>query len=280
MLSLLLPRGSVLAFIAAQPQDLESLRLQNEQGELERSVGHHFRISTQFAARPEDLVTTLANHKPHVLHFAGHGAGADGLAMENRHGKMTLLHTKTLEKVLAEKSLSSNLRLVVLNACWSSEQARVIAEQVPAVISMRSSILDATAMKFTSHFYAKLAEGKTISDAFHQTLLILDIKKTPDRHVPELQENARLIALLVTLNLPAWNRYFTENFSIEDLQTFTAVHFEEFHRLEWKPNASLSQQTIHFLDYIRKRKKVGELREALRQTRGAEFTDLEHTLCS
>jgi cell division protein FtsB len=55
---------------------------------------------------------------------------------------------------------------VVLNACYSETQAKVIAEHIPFVIGMNQAIGDKAAIAFAVGFYKALAAGNTIEKAY------------------------------------------------------------------------------------------------------------------
>jgi tetratricopeptide (TPR) repeat protein len=117
----------------------------------------------------------------HVLHWIGHGdvdlrTGANVLMFEDRDGASDPVDGNQLANVLH----GSDIRLVLLNACHSAaptptqtpsaETTRGIAEVlltsgIPAVVGMRVSVLDPTARRFSSEFYASLADGSAIDDA-------------------------------------------------------------------------------------------------------------------
>jgi tetratricopeptide (TPR) repeat protein len=129
----------------------------------------------------------------HVLHWIGHGnvdpaTGANVLMFEDREGASDPVDGTGLANVLH----GSDIRLVLLNACHSAapsptptatptrtptptqtpaaETTRGIAEVlltsgIPAVVGMRVSVLDPTARRFASEFYAALADGSAIDDA-------------------------------------------------------------------------------------------------------------------
>lgn len=55
---------------------------------------------------------------------------------------------------------------MVLNACYSEEQARAIAKSIPFVIGTTSAIPDEGAKKFSELFYYALGSGRSLHEAF------------------------------------------------------------------------------------------------------------------
>jgi tetratricopeptide (TPR) repeat protein len=152
----------------------------------------------EVATLPHATVSTLRNAlreatgadppRPfHALHWIGHGnvdpvTGANVLMFEDREGASDPIDGAELANVLH----GSDIRLVLLNACHSAapsplatpiateaqsaETTRGIAEVllksgIPAVVGMRVSVLDGTARRFASEFYAALADQSAIDDA-------------------------------------------------------------------------------------------------------------------
>ena len=64
------------------------------------------------------------------------------------------------------KVLKDNIRVVVLNACYSEEQAQAIVEEIDFVVGMADSIEDEAARVFAAAFYRGLAFGRSVQTAF------------------------------------------------------------------------------------------------------------------
>jgi hypothetical protein len=62
--------------------------------------------------------------------------------------------------------LKDDIRVVVLNACYSEVQAQAIVEQIDFVIGMSDSIGDEAARVFAAAFYRGLAFGRSVHTAF------------------------------------------------------------------------------------------------------------------
>ena len=82
--------------------------------------------------------------------------------------------------------LRAGLRCVVLNACYTDEQATAIAAHVPCVVGMRCQVLDDTAVLFSAGFYRGIANGRSIRASFDLACNGLDMHGVPDRDVPRL----------------------------------------------------------------------------------------------
>jgi hypothetical protein len=64
----------------------------------------------------------------------------------------------------------------VLNACYSDEQARGIAESVDCTVGMTGEVDDEAARIFAAAFYRALGFGKSVARAFDEgrTALLMD----------------------------------------------------------------------------------------------------------
>lgn len=159
---------TTILFLAANPKNTGRLRLDEEvrdiQEGLQLSSGRdHIRFEAQWAIRLKDLRRSLLKHTPHIVHFSGHGAGAEGLVLEDEAGYMRCIKTDTLAQLF---KLCPSVQCVVLNACYSQVQAKAIAQHVPCVIGMNQAIADETAIKFAVGFYDALGYGRTLAEAY------------------------------------------------------------------------------------------------------------------
>jgi hypothetical protein len=164
-----LERPRVL-MLAANPKGTEPLALDREQrkviDELRQSqYGDQVAVVFEPAGIWEDLAFYLLTHTPTIVHFSGHGL-VEGIALEDRSGNAHLVPTSALEALFAEPHINQNLRLVVLNSCFSLAQAEAIVAHVDAVIGNGISIPDDTAIEFARSLYMALGRGLDVAAAF------------------------------------------------------------------------------------------------------------------
>jgi hypothetical protein len=74
----------------------------------------------------------------------------------------------------------------VLNACYSSVQARSISSAVQYVVGMNRAIGDIAAIKFSTGFYDALASGRTYPDAFRFGCNAISLRGIPEFLTPIL----------------------------------------------------------------------------------------------
>ncbi|GAX45657.1 pentapeptide repeat-containing protein [Tolypothrix sp. NIES-4075] len=119
-----------ILILAANAKTTPRLRLDEEVREIDAGLQRAkkrelFDLKQRWAVRVQDVYQSLLDFKPQIVHFSGHGAGDDGLQLEDETGKIRLVSTEALAKLF--ELFASNIECVVLNACYSEVQASAIA---------------------------------------------------------------------------------------------------------------------------------------------------------
>jgi hypothetical protein len=224
--------GATILFISAMPSDEGAIDFSGEYRAIDEAVRGCYKLVAKLAAQPEDLVYALAEVKPEVLHFSGHGTGKDGLAFENAQRQMVLLSREALDTVFAAEELIAPLRLIVLNACWSVEQARVIAKKGPDTVGMKIDVLDDVAKAFGGGFYRTLAAGLTIAGAHAAAIAATAAKGLPEADTPVLvagkKSKESRIKKTLLIDRPALLALVDQLYPGDDLKGLIFESFEEF----------------------------------------------------
>jgi len=191
-------------FLEANPRSTNRLAIDEEMHAIEqklRASEHRDALVFQsaWAVRPDDLLQLLNQHQPHVVHFSGHGSG-EGLSLAGDDGRDRLVSTRALKALFT--TLKDNIRLVVLNACYSREQAQALVEIIDCVIGMKESIHDETATAFASSFYRAIGFGRSIQEAFEQGITSLLLEGIAEEDIPELLVKQGVDAKKVVLIAP------------------------------------------------------------------------------
>ena len=157
-----------ILFLSANPLTTPRLRLDKEVREIReglRRATHRsqFDIQSRFAVRIRDLRRSLLDEKPQIVHFSGHGK-KEGLFVEDEQGMAALISSKALAGLF--ELFSSQVECVILNACYSASQAKVISKHIKYVIGMKKEINDEAATEFAVGFYDALGAGKSVEEAF------------------------------------------------------------------------------------------------------------------
>ncbi len=119
-----------ILFLAANPEDTAQLRIDKEVREIKQALlqsefRDKFDIEQEWAVRVSDLQGHLLRHKPDIVHFSGHGSNSSEIILEDNWGGSHKVSEQALSQLFAV--LKDNIRCVVLNACYSAQQAQAIA---------------------------------------------------------------------------------------------------------------------------------------------------------
>jgi hypothetical protein len=177
-----------ILFMNASPTDRARLSRDDEaraiQDRLQRAaLRDQFNLRQHFAARVDDLQARLLDEKPHIVHFSGYN-DAEGLVLQDDAGRSFLVSASALRRLFS--ILKDEIRVVVLNACFSEQQAAGIAESIDCVIGMASAIDDAAAITFAASFYRALAYGRSVREAFELGQNAIELGGSAGHDVPML----------------------------------------------------------------------------------------------
>ncbi len=178
-----------ILFLAANTLDATHLRLDKEVKEIEDTLRKaqfrdKFDFKQQWAVRVTDLQEYLLYHKPHIVHFSGHGSQLSEIILEDNDGTSYPVPPHALSKLFL--TLKDNIRCVILTACYSEKQAQAIAEHIDCVIGMSKAISDSAATSFSSAFYQALAFGRSVKTAFELGCIQIELENRDEFHIPEL----------------------------------------------------------------------------------------------
>jgi hypothetical protein len=184
-----------ILILSANPKDTSRLRLDREVREIQDTIKlaknrEQFELVTTWAVRVKDLRRKLLEHKPTIVHFSGHGSGADGLVLENDLGQMQLVNTESLAELFG--LFQDTIECVLLNACYSEEQANAIHLSIDCVIGMNQKIGDEAAINFAVGFYDALVAGRFYEDCFKFARNSLNLEGIPESETPVLKARQRI----------------------------------------------------------------------------------------
>ncbi|TMQ09207.1 MAG: CHAT domain-containing protein [Deltaproteobacteria bacterium] len=162
---------------------------------------------TRWAAEPLDLLRELRELKPTIVHFSGHGArpaattdraqGRDlvaaapsadepsGMIFDGANGRSQLVTPEAIARTFG--AVGTQVRLVVLNACYSAPIAKALRGHVDCVVGMSGAIHDDVARSFAIGFYGGLGEQESVAAAFEQAKAAIHLNGLPDADHPQLQ---------------------------------------------------------------------------------------------
>jgi CHAT domain len=169
------------------------LALDEEARTIERALNasaraSSFELVTKWAVRGSEVQEHLLRHRPHLVHLSGHGDEREGLVLLDADGGPQRTSVAALAALF--KVLRDDVRVVLLNACWSAAQATAISQFVDCVIGMRLPLSDPAAISFAGAFYGALGFGRTVREAFELGKVALALQGFPESHVPQLFERS------------------------------------------------------------------------------------------
>ena len=177
--------------MTSSPSDVVELDVEHERnrlnGALEELVAKQLvtidwlENGTRQALR-QKLRRAAPNAPYHVFHYIGHGTFDDArgegfLLFEDANQRSDLVDGRYLGQMLYEHK---SLRLAVLNACegaraanplnepFAGVAARLVRNEIPAVIAMQFEITDDAAALFSKNFYEAIARGAPVDSALVQ----------------------------------------------------------------------------------------------------------------
>ena len=176
-------------FLAANPGATTQLALDNEIREITQKIRLSenrdiLDVISAWAVRPDDLFQYLNQHKPQIVHFSGHGSTEGEIILVNNTGSAKPVSSSALKALFT--TLKDNIKIVVLNACYSKIQGKAINETIDYVIGMNTAIGDESAIIFATSFYRALGFNRTIQEAFDQAITALLLEGIPEDQTPEL----------------------------------------------------------------------------------------------
>ena len=167
----------------------QKLKLEKEAREIHESIQKSLKrdsisFETRWATRVTDLLQFINEVNPTILHFSGHGTSDGKLVFQDNNDKPKLLSMDALVELI--NASSDNLRLVVLNNCFSSILSEKIVDNIEASIGMNNTIGDQAAIVFASQLYSSIGFGLSLEKAFQQAIVALKLYEIPEEQTPQL----------------------------------------------------------------------------------------------
>lgn len=212
-----------ILLLTANPKNTPALRLGEEARELQRGLERsshrdYFNIQQRWAVTPTEIHRALLDIKPEIVHFSGHGMGEEsikpqldehlrsldidtnasqkpeGLIFENESGQSQLITSEALASLF--KLFSKHITCIVLNACYSENQANAISQYIPYVIGMKRAVGDQAAIKFSTGFYDALLAGESVEFAYGLGCNAIQMAGINEQLTPILKKNRDLVQQL------------------------------------------------------------------------------------
>ena len=176
-------------FLTSNPEGTPALKLDEEVRLITQKIRASeyrdvLKMETLWAVRNDDLLQALNEHKPQIVHFSGHGSKMGEIVLMDKNRQIKPVSAEALKMLFT--TLKDNIRLVMLNACYSQLQAQAISEVIDCTVGMSTAIGDDAAIIFPASFYRAIGFGRSIKEAFDQGKTALMLEGIFESNTPQL----------------------------------------------------------------------------------------------
>jgi hypothetical protein len=173
------------------------LRLDKEIRKIEEAIRRAlrrdlFEIRIRTAVRPEDIRRAIAEERPQIVHFCGHGLEDGSLVLEDDGGNNKPVSPQGLASLF--ELHTDYVNCVLLNACYSEQPAKAISQYINYVLGMNQPITDKAAIAFAQGFYDGLGYENSnnqdvIERAFKEGMVAIKLENLSEASIPVLKKN-------------------------------------------------------------------------------------------
>lgn len=188
-------KQSVL-YIAASPKNIASLQVDHEFKKIKTVLdahSNHFELLLPLlSVTLEDFLQAKHRFKPAIIHFSGHGL-AEGLLFATSQNLFQVVPTEILKDVF--KGTETYTKIVVLNACYASAQAKLISANGIYVMGMNAPVTDEAALYLSENFYRFLADGQSVEETFRNIRSGIQLNFSEEAKTLEMWKDGILLAV-------------------------------------------------------------------------------------
>lgn len=180
-----------ILILAAIPQPYD-LRLDKEMREIRAAIARAtkrdlFEIDARTAVRPQDIRRAIAELRPQIVHFCGHGMEDGSLVLEDDAGNHKPVSAEGLAALF--KLHAEYVNCVLLNACYSEKPAKAISQYINYTIGMNQPIKDQAAIVFAQGFYdglgyKNLDNQDIFQRAFDEGIVAIQMENLAQGEIP------------------------------------------------------------------------------------------------
>ena len=184
---------NTILFLSATPSDQARIQTDKEhriiKSEMQRGKyrEHYAFLPSQFAVTITELIRAM-NDKPNIIHFSGHGE-KKGILIANDNNEAQFVPISALKRLF--RPLENTTEIVILNSCYSAEQAKEISKFKIFVVGNNLPIEDDASISFAKGLYNGLGEGKTFEDAYNDAMIVLMTENSDYAEVVEVWKNGK-----------------------------------------------------------------------------------------
>lgn len=186
-----------ILILAAIPQP-HNLRLDKEIREIRTAIERAtkrelFVIEVRTAVRPQDIRRAVAEVRPQIVHFCGHGMEDGSLVLEDDGGNHKPVSPEAVAALF--KLHAEYVKCVLLNACYSEKLAKAISQYINYTIGMNQPIQDQAAVVFAQGFYDGLGydsldNQEIFQRAFDEGMVAVQMENLAHGQIPVLKKKS------------------------------------------------------------------------------------------
>lgn len=193
--TLVVPKGAddkiKVLFMFATPKNLSSLDVNRESNNVKtEAFGKDLLIDIYPHVDKDGMIDAVSHLQPDIIHYSGHGRTGGLEFIDPVSGNAATIQTSYLAEMF-EVFAEIGVKCVVLNSCWSAEQAKAISAYKIAVVGMLRPIKDEAAIKFSKDFYGLLVSNNPLERIFKLVRLKMD---RDSKDIPSLWYEGKRIA--------------------------------------------------------------------------------------
>ncbi len=183
-----------ILFLSSSPEGEDRIRVDKELRILEEllesaKLRDKISLTPKVAVKSDTISKAMLTVNPEIVHFSGH-SDVDGIAIENEDGESVFFPVEGLDRLF--QLFKDKTKCVLLNSCYSEEQAEIISNHNMFVVGMNDSIGDDAAISFSTGFYQAIGAGKDYEFAFDMGMVLI-AQHIDDIDTPTLWKNGQQI---------------------------------------------------------------------------------------
>lgn len=189
-------KAHILA-LSARPKDKQDIRLESEFNKIDQILQASpnrdlITFKSVGSVTPRQLLQLLSQNRPAMVHFSGHGTKDGSILLEDERGNSTQVTGETLRCLF--KLYKSDIRLLLLNACHSSELVPALSDAIDCIVGMNKEITDRAATTFSEGLYSAIGRGGSVENAFESGIVALRLAKSPETDTPTIKTRPGIVA--------------------------------------------------------------------------------------
>ena len=178
--------SSKILFLGANPSNTSRLKLDEEVQKIQINLKlakerENLEFHQVWAVTVDSLMQAMLDNLPTIVHFSGHGE-QQGIILQDAIGAPQIITGDALATLF--QLFKDTLKCVVLNSCYSENQAKIIKEYIPHVIGIKAGISDKAAISFSTGFYKAIGSGKDFLFAFRFGIAAIKLKNISEENIP------------------------------------------------------------------------------------------------